>query len=204
MIQQFLEWLQTLGLPGLFFVMFLEGSSLPFPGLILVLSYGYILAPSYIQIVFIAFGMSVSYTLASFVPYYVGKKLGGHFPKRFRKGLEKGAAYFNRYGVWSVALSRPFGIGNYISYIAGMSNVQLYKYIILTFIGIYPWSYVMIFLGNYFKGNYQAFQHFFESYSFYGYGIIIIGIAIIGLITYTRITHRKRDFSRRKEGGEES
>jgi len=34
--------------------------------------------------------------------------------------VKKGQAFFNRYGVWSIALSRPFGVSNYISYVAGM------------------------------------------------------------------------------------
>ncbi|MCJ7840079.1 VTT domain-containing protein [Lederbergia sp. NSJ-179] len=201
MIQQFLEWLQTIGLPGLFFVMFLEGSSLPFPGLIIVLSYGYILAPGYGSTVFIAIGMSFSYTIASLIPYFLGKKVEVHFPKKFKKGLDKSTAFFKRYGIWSIALSRPFGVGNYISYVAGMSKVHLFKYIVLTFLGIYPWSYIMILLGDYFKGNYQAFQQYFQSYSVYVYLVLGIGITIIGLITYKKVTHRKKDFSRMKEGG---
>ncbi len=59
MIQQFLEWLSSIGIPGLFVVMFLEGASLPFPGIIIVFSYGYIIAPGYIETIFIALAMSI-------------------------------------------------------------------------------------------------------------------------------------------------
>jgi len=68
---------------------------------------------------------------------------------------------FIRYGYLSVAVSRPFGLGNYISYIAGMAKMNLKLYLFLTFTGIYPWSYSMLLLGRYFSGKYEAFKSFF-------------------------------------------
>src|SRR5690625_5890773 len=119
--------------------MFLEGSSLPFPGIAIVLSYGYLLSPGYIDTIFIAASMSTLYTIASFMPYFLGLKLEERLPQRLQRRLAKGTAFFNRYGIWSIAFSRPFGIGNYISYVAGISKVHIMKYFILTFLGIYPW-----------------------------------------------------------------
>ncbi|PWA09773.1 hypothetical protein DCC39_12485 [Pueribacillus theae] len=201
MIQQFLEWLNAIGLPGLFLVMFLEGSSLPFPGLIIVLSYGYLLSPGYLNSVFIAGGMSIFYSLASLIPYFLSMKLEGYFPNRLKKKLKKGISFFNRYGVWSIALSRPFGIGNYISYVAGMSRVHFFKYFVLTFLGIYPWSYIMILLGDYFNGNYEAFKNYFSSYSIYGY--VAAFVAITGMILfYYKKSKRKKDERSEMEEGE--
>ncbi|MBS4196797.1 DedA family protein [Lederbergia citri] len=199
MIQQFLEWLNTIGIPGLFIVMFLEGSSLPFPGLIVVLSYGYVLSPGYVQTIFIAIGMAISYSLSSLIPYFLGQKLERYFPQRFKKGLEKGTAYFKRYGIWSIALSRPFGIGNYISYVAGISKVNFFKYLFLTFVGIYPWSYVMVLLGDYFKGNYEAFKNYFSSFGLYGYGAAIV--VILTIFVFYKTKQKKRVLTEVREGG---
>lgn len=199
MIQQLLEWLNSIGLPGLFIVMFLEGSSLPFPGLVIVLSYGYILSPGYIETAFISIGMSFSYTVASIIPYFIGKKLNGRFPKRLEKGVDKAIKFFNRYGIWSIALSRPFGIGNYISYVAGISKVNRWKYLALTFVGIYPWSYVMVLLGNYFKGNVETFKRYFSTYSVYGYIVAFIILGVISVILYRKSKNKK--LTEAREGG---
>ncbi|MCY8755541.1 DedA family protein [Bacillus haynesii] len=179
MIQQFFEWVQALGLPGLFLVMFMEGSSLPFPGFIFVFSFGYSLSPGNLNTAFIAIGMSLTYCLSSLIPFYLGMKFEGFLPTKVRKGISKGGSFFNRYGIWSIALSRPFGIGNYISYIAGISKVNLFKYLILTFLGIYPWSFFVIFLGNYFNGNYESLKNAFSLYSNYIYAIGIFFLTII-------------------------
>ncbi|WP_062107268.1 DedA family protein [Bacillus niameyensis] len=200
MVQQFLQWLSAMGLPGLFLTMFLEGSSLPFPGVVFVFSYGYLLSPGYVNTSFIAAGMGVSYTLASLIPYFLGRKVERLIPKKMEKGLQKGISLFKTYGIWSIAFSRPFGVGNYISYVAGMSKVNLFKYSILTFIGIYPWSYVMILLGDYFKGNYEAFKEYFQAYSIYGYGLLSIGLVIFILIYYRKFKKRNL-LSEIEEGG---
>lgn len=196
MIQQFLDWIGTMGLPGLFLVMFLEGSSLPFPGLVLVLSYGYVLSPGYFQTSLIAGGMSIFYTLASLIPYFLGKKVQGLISKKMKKGLDKGISLFQRYGIWSIAISRPFGIGNYISYVAGMSKVKLFQYSLLTFVGIYPWSFIMILLGKYFKGNYEAMKEYFQQFGIYGYGILLVGLIIIAFFYYNK---RKREKGKLKK-----
>jgi membrane protein DedA with SNARE-associated domain len=192
MLQAILEWIHSIGLPGLLLVMVLEGSSLPFPGVIMVLSFGFLFSPGYGESAFIAIGMSFSYTLASLIPYYLGRKLERFIPKRMKKGLTKGQQFFHRYGIWSIALSRPFGIGNYISYVAGMSHVHLLKYTILTFAGIYPWSFVMILLGDYFNGNYEALKEYFSTYSLYGYGAIFIMISLIFFFYYKKSKVKNR------------
>lgn len=176
-----IEWLKDLGLIGLFAAMFLEGSSLPFPGIAVVITYGYILPLKYINIIWIAAGMSFVYCMASLIPYGLGSKFEGLLQMYPKKAVQKAQYLFNRYGYWSVAISRPFGLGNYISYVAGLSKMSLKSYLFFTFIGIYPWSYGMIVLGKYFKGNYVAFKSFYSQNSIYLYSVLII-IFLLGII----------------------
>lgn len=190
MIELILHWLEAIGLFGLIAAMFLEGSSLPFPGIAIVLAYGYILPFSYWNTFLIAALMSVVYSISSLIPYFVGNKLERLFQKRSNKGLEKAKGLFIRYGGWSVALTRPFGLGNYISYVAGMSKMRLTPYLLLTFIGIFPWSFVMILLGNYFNGSYEAFRSFYQNNSIYLY---IVAVITIGMIVSFFILKNKRN-----------
>lgn len=179
MVGEMLALLEDLGLTGLFAVIFLEGSSLPFPGVALVIAYGGLLEHSYAGTALLSLALAAAYSTASLLPYFLGNKLEKIFKKKFHKGLDKATGLFNRYGIWSIALSRPFGIGNYISYLAGISRIPLISYLVLTFLGIYPWCFVMLRLGHYFNGNYEAFQTFFETYQFYLYvGVIVVLVGI--------------------------
>ncbi|MGV3489477.1 MAG: DedA family protein [Tuberibacillus sp.] len=148
MVHSVLEWLSGIGLFGLFLTMFIEGASIPFPGIIVVLAYGYIMPASIIETILIALGMSLFYSLASIIPYVVAYKLESFLPKRFRIGIEKAKKWFRKYGVWSIAFTRPFGVGNYISYVAGMTKVEPIRFVILTFLGIFPWALGMLIIGS--------------------------------------------------------
>lgn len=191
MIDLILEFLKNIGIIGVYTVIFLEGSSLPFPGIAIVLAYGGLLNLTYVDTAYVAGGMSLTYSVASLIPYYIGKKMKCLVREKFQKGIQKASLLFERYGIWSIALSRPFGIGNYISYLAGMSNIRIVKYMFLTFVGIFPWCYVMLSLGNYFNGNYEAFLRFYKQHSLYLYGLITIVLIIIILSMYRKYQRHK-------------
>ncbi|MCM3611075.1 VTT domain-containing protein [Planococcus sp. MERTA32b] len=188
-IDQILLFLEAMGLFGLFGAIFLEGASVPFPGIIAVLAYGGLLDLSLAMMAAIAVAMAAIYSLASLIPYYVGNKLEHLLWNKIRNGLNKASHFFNRYGIWSIALSRPFGIGNYISYLAGISNVGLVKYLLLTFTGILPWCFVILYLGDYLNGNYERFSALFNEYKFEFYGI---GLLLAVLFTAYSIWKRRK------------
>jgi membrane protein DedA with SNARE-associated domain len=160
-IDTILTLLKELGLVGLFIFMFLEGSSLPFPGIVVVLSYGYALSPSIVETVVISLIMSIIYSAATFIPYMLGSKSEALIRKKFGGKLSKAQAWFIRYGMWSISLSRPFAVGNYISYIAGISKVPKGKYFLCTFLGILPWSFIVLTIGK--TGSLLNFSSLFDS-----------------------------------------
>ena len=172
-VEQLLAFLENIGVIGLYIAIFLEGTSLPFPGIAVVLTYGGLLDLGMAAMGFVSAAMALIYSLASLLPYVLGDKLEAIFPNKFKKGISQAAGLFKRYGIWSIAISRPFGIGNYISYLAGMSRVGLVKFLTLTFIGIYPWCLTMLYLGSAFNGNYDKFLAFYREHSTVLYGTVI-------------------------------
>lgn len=163
--------------------MFLEGSSIPFPGIVMVLGFGSLERPSFNQSMIVAFFMATSYTLASFIPYAIGRKLGvkvlSIFDKRkkIKASIDKSKEIVDKYGVFTIAISRFFGWGNKISYIAGISKIRYLPYGMLTFSGIYAWSLLMVNLGKLFKGNTNAAIEIIKKYTLYMY--IIVGLVVV-------------------------
>jgi len=185
MLQYILSFLASVGIVGLVISMAIEGASIPFPGIILVITYGYILDPSMYEIIWIAFIMSITYSLLSYIPYLIGRRLEVKIKRIFKERMVKAQDFMVKYGDVSVALTRPFGIGNYISYVAGIGKVKPWRYGILTFLGIYPWSFVMILLGKVYKGNNRVIMELLKDYAGYVYGggaliaIVYIGIHLL-------------------------
>src|SRR5690606_34025787 len=191
MLEQILAFLEHIGWVGLYVAIFLEGSSLPFPGIVIVLAYGGILNLAWPETLLISANMAAVYSLASLLPYFFGGRMEHLLRKKLSKGIVRARRLFNRYGLWSIALSRPFGIGNYISYLAGISHVGIAKYLALTFVGIFPWCVSMLFLGDYFNGNYEAFQAFFEEYSFFVYGGFLMFAAVLFWYSFRKFQDRE-------------
>ncbi|MFC4354800.1 hypothetical protein ACFO0S_06970 [Chryseomicrobium palamuruense] len=95
MSQEFLNWFQNMGIIPLFLIMIIEGLSIPFPGFFLFITYGHILSPSIEEIMVLAFGMSLTYTLFSFVPFWLGNKLKNKIKKRFERKVKLAQRWFH-------------------------------------------------------------------------------------------------------------
>lgn len=148
LIHSLSEWLNGIGLIGLFLTMFIEGASIPFPGIVVVLAYGYMMPLNILEASAVAAGMSFFYSIASLIPYAIAYKLENLLPSKLKRGVKKARNWFHKYGVWSIALARPFGVGNYISYVAGLTKVGPLRFLCLTFIGIFPWALAMLIIGD--------------------------------------------------------
>lgn len=178
--------------------LFVEGTSIPFPGIVVILAFSSTMRPSFKETMIIALFMAVAYTIASFIPYIIGKKLGSKVlsifdkRKRVKTSIEKGKKIVDKYGVVTMAISRFFGWGNKISYIAGISNIDYLPYSMFTFSGIYIWSIIMLNLGKIFKNDTSFVINLIEKYTIYLY--IIVGIGVIGyvLIAFFKYRVKKR------------
>ena len=118
MLDFVINMLREFGIWGLLAGLAIEASSLPFPGSLITLAYGYLLKLSFIEIILIALLGSAVYTIFSFIPYWIGYKLEHKMKKKMtkkKKTFEKTQRWFKKCGHWSIDLARPFGIGNYIS-----------------------------------------------------------------------------------------
>ncbi|HEX6922924.1 MAG TPA: VTT domain-containing protein [Bacillales bacterium] len=189
MLDFIMEILKHIGLWGLFLSLAIEASSVPFPGTLVALVYGYLLDPSIIELIWLSLVSALVYTAASFIPYGIGFKLEDRIKRKMnKKKFEKAQKWFAKFGQWSIAIGRPLGLGNYISYISGISKVKPLRFGILTFIGIFPWIFVMFFLGQ--AGNLKTISGFLSGLQQYLY--MGIGAAIILYIIY-RITKKKRN-----------
>jgi membrane protein DedA with SNARE-associated domain len=128
----------------------LEGLSLPFPSQPLVLYIGHLVNLKEINFALAGAIFALPYTVASCVPYLIGLKYGkmiGNVSPRYMWYLSKGKGVFNKYGDISVLITRPFAIGNYVSYLAGIYRMNIIKYLSFTFLGIFFWATTFLYLG---------------------------------------------------------
>lgn len=127
----------------------IEGSGIPFPGGVLLTAAGTAI-PTLLAALILATLFSVAYLVSATVQYYLGL-FCGPFLERLLPSGTKGRLerMMRRYGEGAVLWTRPLAIGNYISIPAGMMRMPMGKFLAFTFLGIWPWAFVMAAAGTY-------------------------------------------------------
>ncbi|WP_430788670.1 DedA family protein [Virgibacillus flavescens] len=195
MLEVVIDVIKEYGIWGLLASLAIEASSLPFPGGLVTLVFGYILQLSFIEIVLYGLLASIVYTVFSIIPYIIGYKLEDKLKeKTSRKKIEKSERWFKKFGIWSIAFSRPLGIGNYISYVSGVFKVNIWTFLSLTLLGILPWTVGILWLGS--VGNLKSVKSLMEEFQFYA--LIVVAVAAIIFVFYKL---RKKKKGKTKEKG---
>lgn len=128
--------------------------------------------------------------LGDLTGYLRGKWLGKRFftdnKSRFFKKeyLERGSAFYTRYGVWAFILGRFMPIiRTLVPMIAGASNFQLRKFLIFNILGAISWVGTLVPLGYYLGKTYPGII----KYSAY----LLIVIVVIASIPMIKILFSK-------------
>ncbi|HWI51598.1 MAG TPA: VTT domain-containing protein [Symbiobacteriaceae bacterium] len=134
----------------------LEGVGIPWPGAVVLTAagtkYSGVLGAAVLGTLF-----SVTYTASSAIQYAIGRYcrqlLERLLSDAMRMKLDRA---IEKYGQAAVLWTRPLAVGNYISIPAGMMRMNPVKFLVYTFLGIWPWAFGMALAGGAI-GQYMAF-----------------------------------------------
>lgn len=140
LLMQLITGLNIYGYSSVALSSFMEGVSIPFPSLIILLLAGFLTSQGKLNIYFVIFIAAASYTIGSSIPYFIGYFINKGLLNRIKKYIKISDkhineinAMFNKYGEKAVCFTRPVLIGNYISYFAGINRMPLIRFYIYTF-----------------------------------------------------------------------
>ena len=172
MLADFAQWLLATvfdwGYLGVFLLMAVESSFVPFPSEIILIPAGVLIADGKMNmyLVFIVsifgslFGALINYYLAMFV----GRRFLNRYGKYFfvsQNSLERMDNFFENHGHISTFTGRLIpGIRQLISIPAGLSKMNLKIFLVYTGAGAGVWSIILIALG-YFIGKNQELIHIY-------------------------------------------
>ncbi|WP_052504551.1 DedA family protein [Rossellomorea aquimaris] len=181
------EW----GIWGVLLSLFIEGSAFPFVGTFFIVTMGFILELTWMEIGVISLIGSFLYTVGSYIPYFISLKLGAKLEARLkpekRKKLKEAQERFNRYGIWSVAIASPLHLGNIIPFMAGMAKMNLKVYSLLTMLGIAPSTFFFLGIGKFYDGDKEMILGVVEEYQM----LVVAGFVLVTVL-YT-LLKRKRE-----------
>jgi membrane protein DedA with SNARE-associated domain len=181
MTESILSLIEEWGIWGVLLSLFIEGSALPFIGSFIMVTVGFILDLTWFEMVWISITGSFLYAIGSWIPYFIGYKFGKSVEDRLsdvkREKLTKAKKAFSKNGVWSVAISSPLHLGNFVPFLAGISHMKLRTYTLLTMIGIAPSTFLFLSIGHFYPGDFRNVMNTVTDYQL----LLLILFALITL-----------------------
>lgn len=185
-MERIFDFLLHNGLPALFFIVFLEYACFPISSEVVLpfcgfmskineLSFPLVLG---ISILAGVLGTLVCYGIGYLFGYKLVNAISGRFPSMENK-FNKSFAFFNKYGSFAVCLGRMIPlVRTYISFVAGITRLNLLRYIIFSTIGIGIWNFVLIWLGFKLGGNIDIISNWYSTYKHLLIPLFIMAIAM--------------------------
>ncbi len=184
LVDTIFEW----GYAGIFIMMAIESSFIPFPSEIVLIPAGYLASKGDMSIGMIMSAALGGSMVGAFINYYLALTLGRKILKKYGKyffikenALAKMDIYFSKHGHISTFTGRLIpGIRQLISIPAGLARMNLVEFSIYTALGAGLWALILTLLGYFIGENQELIDIYLKQ--------IIIGIvgvlSVSGFIYY--------------------
>ncbi len=178
-----------LGYPGIFIMMFLESSFVPFPSEVVMIPAGYLAYKGEMNLLLAILAGTLGSLAGALFNYYLAIKLGRPFLLHYGKyvmfneaSLQKMEDFFARHGHISTFTGRLIPVvRQYISLPAGLARMNLAVFSFYTSLGAGIWVAILALLGYFIGGNELLIREYLRDI------VVILAIAVIlGIAAYWR------------------
>lgn len=192
------EIIQTIGYPGIGFMMFAENVFPPIPSELIMPFAGFLVGRGEFNFVGVLIAGVVGSVLGALILYYIGMWAGDKVLRTFlrrygylftvsEKEYDRALSFFARYGDAIVFFGRLIPlVRSIISIPAGANHMPLPKFILFTTLGSAIWSGALAYAGVALGENWEHVILFIENYQ----DIVTVIFAIVGLLFVAWIASR--------------
>ncbi|MCL5264165.1 MAG: DedA family protein [Chloroflexi bacterium] len=177
---------------GVLLAMAIESACIPLPSEIILPMAGWMVSRGLFDLWWAVIAGTLGCTLGSTVAYFVGAKGGRPFILRYGRyvlisahDLDTADRWFAKYGDWAIFFSRLLPVvRTFISFPAGVTKMNLAKFIFYTTLGSFPWSLVLVYAGKLFGDNWEEVRQVLSKFD---YVIVVVVVALIAVYVYRHI-----------------
>jgi membrane protein DedA with SNARE-associated domain len=172
-------------------LMAIQSACIPIPSEVIMPLAGYALAHTQLQLIILATVASLASNLGSIPAYWVGARGGRPMVERYgsylllsRRDLDLVDHFFARYGSITVLIGRMLPIvRTFIAFPAGVAKMNQVRFHIYTFIGSWPWCYVLAYVGMKLGAQFNTNPRFKEIFHRFHLGVeAVIVLAFIWFV----------------------
>ncbi len=184
------------GYLGIFLLMAIESSFIPFPSEIVLIPAGYLCAQGEMNLGMVMSAALGGSMLGAFVNYFLAFLLGRKILMRYGKyffisqaSMEKMDNYFLKHGAISTFIGRLIpGIRQLISIPAGISHMNLVVFSTYTALGAGIWALILVMLGYFIGENQEMIDTYLKQITI----VVLMMLVLLGLwYTYS---YKKKEY----------
>lgn len=194
--------IQSSGYVGVFILMTLESALLPIPSEVTMPFAGYLAQTGALSLPLVviigATGNLVGSLIAYAIGYFLEEKVILNLVTKYGKFILlseheylKAVEWYKKYGSGITFFSRLLpAVRTFISLPAGLSEMNIWKFSLFTFLGSLLWSFVLAYIGYYLGSHWDSIGPIYNKFQ------LVIVVAVVLLVIY--YIYRKVQSSKKK------
>ena len=183
-----------------FLLMALQSACIPIPSEVIMPFAGYKLGHGWMDLVILATVASLASNLGSIPAYYLGAKGGRPMVERYgryillnRHDLDLADRFFAKFGSIAVLIGRMLPIvRTFIAFPAGIAKMNQVRFHIYTFIGSWPWCFVLAYIGMKLGSHWDSDPRFKAVFHKFQVGVELVIVVGIAYFIWTHWKNRTR------------
>jgi len=179
------------GYIGIVLLMAIESACIPLPSELIMPFAGYLVYEGSMSLLWAATAGAIGCNLGSLVAYEIGRYGGRPLVERYgrwilmgRRELDWADRFFSRWGQAAVLVGRLLPvIRTFIALPAGVARMPRGKFHIYTFLGSWPWCFMLAYLGMKLGGIWRSLGKYFHQFD------AVIGVALVTAVGWFLWSH---------------
>ncbi len=188
------------GYLGIAFLMGVESACIPLPSEIIMPFAGYLVHTGQLNLIAVATAGAIGCNLGSVVAYWIGAYGGRPLVERFGRyvllsphDLDRTTHFFEKYGSITVFVGRLLPVvRTFIALPAGIARMSQVRFHIYTFLGSWPWCFVLAYVGMKLGQGWDTDPRFKAVFHRFHLGVEVVLLLAIVWFVWTHWKNRNR------------
>jgi len=187
--------ISAMGYGGVVLLMGIESACIPLPSEIIMPFAGYLVYTGQFTLHGAALAGAVGCVVGSIPAYYLGQYGGrpviekyGKYVLVSQKEIDLADRLFTRHGQWVVLAGRLLPvIRTFIAFPAGVSRMNMTKFVVYTFVGSYPWCWALAWVGMKLGEQWNQDERLKAAFHRFDLAIALLGLAAVAWFVWHKL-----------------